>query len=120
MPLVDTISLYQGKCTNHFNSQRSLESPNNTKSSCECNSFNQTIDPDGFRELYMDNQYSVPELFVMLKTKYKILACGTICTNRKGRDPKVMNLLKSVTRGNQKLYTIQSMGFCLDNGRTTR
>ncbi len=39
-------------------------------------------DSDGFRGLYMDNHYSAPELFVKLKTKYKILACGTIGTYR--------------------------------------
>ncbi len=33
-------------------------------------------DPNGFCEFYMDNCYSAPELFVMLKTKYMILECG--------------------------------------------
>ncbi len=50
----------------------------------------------------MDNWYSAPELFAMLKTKYKILACGTNCTNRKCWDPKQINLLKSETRRESK------------------
>ncbi len=47
----------------------------------------------------MDNRYSAPELFVMLKLKYKILACGTIRTNRKGWDSDVMCLKKRGVRG---------------------
>ncbi len=74
-------------------------------------------DQHGFRELCINNPYSVPELFVMLKTKYKILVCGIIHTNRKGCDQHVMNLSKSATRVNQKHFSLQSMGFCLDNGR---
>ncbi len=61
-------------------------------------------DPDRFQELYMDNQYSAPELVVMLKTKYKSLACCTITTNRKGSDWKVMNFSNSSTRGESKTY----------------
>ncbi len=61
-------------------------------------------DPDGFCKLYIDICYSVPKFFVMLKTKYKILACGAFWTNREGRDQKVMNLLKSATRGNSKKF----------------
>ncbi len=32
------------------------------------------MNPNGFCKQYMDNHYSSLELFVMLKTKYKILA----------------------------------------------
>ncbi len=52
-------------------------------------------DPNGFCELYMDNFYSAVELFFMLKTRYKILACGTVRANRRGWDMNVMNLSKS-------------------------
>ncbi len=38
-------------------------------------------DANEYRELYMDNRYSAPELFVMLKLKYIILVCHTIRTN---------------------------------------
>ncbi len=38
-------------------------------------------DPNGYQALYMDNRYSKKELFVKLKQKYKVLACGTIETN---------------------------------------
>jgi hypothetical protein len=56
-------------------------------------------DPEGMREMYMDNRYTSPHLFVLLQEKYKILACGTIRANRKGWDPKIMNLTKSSLRG---------------------
>ena len=52
-------------------------------------------DPDGMREIYMDNRYTAPELFVLLREKYQILACGTIRSNRKGWDSNIMNLKKS-------------------------
>ncbi len=35
-------------------------------------------DSNGFCKLFMDNHYSASELFVMVKTKYKILAYGTV------------------------------------------
>ncbi len=38
-------------------------------------------DPFGKRELYMDNRYTAPELFVLLREKYQILCCGTIRNN---------------------------------------
>jgi hypothetical protein len=58
-----------------------------------------STDPDGMREIYMDNRYSAPELFVMLREKYQILACGTIQSNRKGWDGTIMNLSKNDERG---------------------
>ncbi len=42
--------------------------------------------PDGYWELYMDNHYTALELSVMLKAKYKIVACRTICSNHKSWD----------------------------------
>ncbi len=33
--------------------------------------------PNGMYELYMENQYTAPELFVLLQERYQILACGT-------------------------------------------
>ncbi len=41
---------------------------------------------NGVCKLYIDNLYSSPELFVVLETKYKILTCGTVRTNRRGWD----------------------------------
>ncbi len=41
-------------------------------------------------------------MFVILKTQYKILACGTIHTSSKGGDPVVMNLSTSANRGESK------------------
>ncbi len=60
--------------------------------------------PVEFRDLFMDNQYSTPELIVMFKVQYKILACGTICKNNKGWDQSTTNLLKSATRGKSKCH----------------
>jgi hypothetical protein len=56
-------------------------------------------DPDGMREIYMDNRYTAPELFVLLRERYQILACGTIRSNRKGWNSSIMNLKKSSPRG---------------------
>ncbi len=61
-------------------------------------------DPNGFCELDMDNCYSALELFVMLKTKYKILAHGTVGTNRRGWDTNVTNLLRTIARGKSKTF----------------
>ncbi len=61
-------------------------------------------DPNESRKLYMDKHHSAPELFVMLKTKYQILACDTVQTNWKGWDQKMMNLLKSATSGDSKMF----------------
>jgi len=60
-------------------------------------------DPDRMRELYMDNRYSSPSLFVVLREKYQILACGTIRSNRKRWDSKIMNLSKSLPQGSSLL-----------------
>lgn len=37
--------------------------------------------PEGMREIYMDNRYTAPELFLLLRERYQILACGTIRSN---------------------------------------
>ena len=58
-----------------------------------------TTDPDSMREFYMDNRYTAPKLFVFLREKYHILACGTIRSNCKGWDSTVMNLTKTAPRG---------------------
>ncbi len=77
------------------------------------------MDPNGFHELYMNNCYSAPELFVMLKGKYKTLTCGTVWTNRKCWEKNVMNLSKLATRGNSKIFYIPINGLifgqCNDN-----
>ncbi len=41
-------------------------------------------DPDGLWDVFVNNQYSSPELFVILKMQYKTLAMGLIWTNRIG------------------------------------
>ncbi len=51
------------------------------------------------REIYMDNRYSAPSLFVLLREKYSILACGTVRSNRTGWNSQILNLPKSSPRG---------------------
>ena len=47
----------------------------------------------------MDNRYTAPELFILLREKYQILACGAIWSNRKRWDCSIMNLSKKTERG---------------------
>ncbi len=51
----------------------------------------------------MDNYHSAPELFVMLKPQYKILACEMICKNRKGWEQSHMILSTMSKRGTSKI-----------------
>ena len=56
-------------------------------------------EPNGMREIYMDNRYSVPTLFVLLQEKYNIVACGTVRSNHTGWNPQILNLPNSSQRG---------------------
>ncbi len=62
----------------------------------------------------MNTCYSAPELLIMLKTKYKILECGTVRTNRRGWDKNVMNLSKTVARGKSKKFYNPINGILFD------
>ena len=73
-------------------------------------------DTDGMREIYMDNRYSSPSLFVLLREKYHVLACGTIRSNRKGWDTKVMNLSKTVNPGTSLIKYDKTNKYCSVNG----
>ena len=55
--------------------------------------------PYGMREIYMDNRYSTPTLFVLLRENYKTLACGTVRSNHMGWNPQILNLPKTSQRG---------------------
>ncbi len=46
----------------------------------------------------MDNSYSVPEMFIMLKTQNEILACWTTFINWKGWDQSSIHWTKSAPR----------------------
>lgn len=72
------------------------------------------------RELYMDNRYSAPHLFVLLCEKYMIIACGTVKLNPKGWDQKIMNLPKSSQRGSSPMKFNPVNQIFSDNGMTTR
>ena len=37
----------------------------------------------GYRHLYIDNRYAVPQLFVLIESKYNMIAVGTCRANRK-------------------------------------
>lgn len=56
--------------------------------------------------LFMDNCYSSPELFIDLENK-KILACGTVRAGRKGLPGDIINIkskeIKSIKKG-QSLF----------------
>ncbi len=93
-------------------------SPKNPKSSCEQNCFKWTASRFGWIQKVV-NRKLIFCTIVVCYAEDPILACGTICTNRKGWNSVVMNLLKSPNRENQKPVTIFSMGFCLDSERTT-
>ena len=43
----------------------------------------------------MDNQFTSPSLFILLREKYQILACGMIRSNCNGWDTNIWNLKKS-------------------------
>jgi hypothetical protein len=95
------IDVYQGKnATNAHIAEEAWSLPTTQKAVVNAViSSGIDNDPEGMREIYMDNRYTSPDLFVLLREKYKILACGTIRTNRKGWDPSIMNLSKSSPRG---------------------
>ena len=50
-------------------------------------------------QLFMDNCYSSPLLFILLREKFDILCAGTIRCNRVGWPKQKMNLTKSAGRG---------------------
>jgi len=80
------IDVYQGKNSeNAFNPREIWDLPTTQKAIMySIIATKLGADLNGYQELYMDNIYSAPELFLMLKLKYKLLACGTIRTNHKG------------------------------------
>ncbi len=78
------------------------------------------IDPNWFCKLYIDNRYSAPELFVILKTKYKILECVTIWTKRLAGIKRWWTCWSQLQGAIWKRSDILSIDFSLDNGRITR
>eukprot|EP00956_Cyclotella_meneghiniana_P008474 scaffold11429_cov48-Cyclotella_meneghiniana.AAC.4 len=99
------IDVYQGKnATNAFIAKEAWGLPTTQKAVVNAViSSGIANDPDGMREIYMDNSYSAPTLFVLLREKYQILACGTIRTNRVGWNTRLMNVQKSDVRGTSLL-----------------
>ncbi len=99
------LDVYQGKNqTNAFIAQEAWNLPTTQKAVVNAIiSSDLANDTDGYRELYMDNRYSSPSLFILLREKYGLLSCGTIRSNRKGWNPELMNLKKSSPRGTSVL-----------------
>ncbi len=77
-------------------------------------------DPNGYRELHLDNCYSVVEIFKLLKASNKILAYGIICTNREGWYEFYKNLSKTSKRGKSKIQLDKINGIFLCSGMITR
>jgi hypothetical protein len=99
------LDIYQGKNqTNAFIAREAWNLPTTQKAVVNAIISSGLVnDPDGSRELYMDNRYTSPALFILLREKYGILACGTIRSNRKGWNAEVMNLKKTAPRGSSIL-----------------
>jgi hypothetical protein len=95
------IDVYQGKnATNAHIDEEAWTLPTTQKAVVNAIvSSGISTDPDGMHELYMDNRYTAPELFILLQEKYQILACGTIRSNCKGWNCKIMNLSKKSSKG---------------------
>jgi hypothetical protein len=95
------LDVYQGKnSTNVFIAEEAHNLPTTQKAVVNAIVLSGIAnEPDGMREMYMDNRYSAPTLFVLLREKYNILACGTVQSNRKGWNVQIMNLPKSSQRG---------------------
>jgi hypothetical protein len=99
------IDVYQGKnSTNAFIAKEAWGLPTTQKAVVNAViSSGIANNPDGMHEIYMDNRYSAPTLFMLLQEKYQILACGTIRTNRVGWNTRLMNIQKSDIRGTSLL-----------------
>ncbi len=77
--------------------------------------------PNGFQELFLDDRYLAPELFILLKMQYKIIVYGTICTNRKEWD-KFWWIFLKCSKGvcQRKIILIWSIQNCLVSWKTTK
>lgn len=79
------IDVYQGKkATNAHIVEEAWNLPTTQKAVVNAIvTSGHATNPNGMREIYMDNHYSSPKLFVFLYENYQILACGTIRLNCK-------------------------------------
>lgn len=76
-------------------------------------------DPDGQCEIYLDNQYTLIPLFIILREKHDIRACGTVCSNQKGCDTTMMNLQENAQQGTTILKYAKIKSF-LGSGMITK
>jgi hypothetical protein len=101
MNFIYHLDVYQGKnATNAFIAEEAHDLPTTQKAVVNAIVLSGIAnDTDGMREIYMDNRYSAPSLFVLLREKYSILACGTVRSNRTGWNSQILNLPKSSQQG---------------------
>lgn len=114
--LSDAISAYIYRF--HIYTGRGLDS--DTASIGLCNrSVLDLLNGLNYLELYTDNYYTSPELYLHLYNEYGINACGTIRTNRRGY-PKALVLPQRVANRNlEASWTTEVMGLYLHMpGRT--
>ena len=80
------LDAYQGKNMNNCNIKEEAWHLSTTQKTVVNAILQSRIenDPDGMRELYMDNHYEAALLADLLHEKYKVLTCGRLRTGRKG------------------------------------
>ena len=93
------IDVYQGKnATNSYIREEAKKLPTTMKAVVNaCYALELHKGTNGFRHLFMDNRYAAPQLLVILRDRLKILATGTVRTNRVGWSKTLMTLKKTAT-----------------------
>ena len=101
MNFIYHLDVYQGKnATNAFIGAEAHNLPTTQKAVVNAIVLSGiTNEPNGMREIYIDNRYSAPTLFILLREKYSILACGTVRSNQTGWNSQILNLPKTSQRG---------------------
>ena len=79
-------------------------------------------DPDGLREMFLDNRDACPELLDILEEELNVLAGGTCTNNRKLFSLKdiFLTLLMGCKRGTPNYFTIVASVLLLHNGKIPR
>ena len=80
------LDVYQGKnATNSYIREEAKKLPTTMKAVVNaCYALELHKETNGFRHLAMDNRYAAPQLLVILRDRLKILATGTVRSNRVG------------------------------------
>ena len=93
------LDVYQGKnATNSYIREEAKKLPTTMKAVVNaCYALELHKETNGFRHLAMDNRYAAPQLLVILRDRLKILATGTVRSNRVGWNKRLMQLKKTKT-----------------------